>query len=139
MINNDRNSGHKISGDIPAYPDPLQQSFKGCGSFGQQPISNNPNYNPNVCAANDNNGDGLLKNIGRDIENSNEELLVIIYKLRDLYGRIFEPNSDSKELTNPNKDIDLYSLEEKLKYSLSKNRELRSDILTLCNILENKL
>lgn len=103
---------------------------------------NNPNYNPKPigCTANDNNGDGLLKNIGRDIENSNEELLQIVYKLRNLYRRIFEPNSDSKELTNSNKDlVPSYSLEYELKIMLDKNAELRSEIFTLCGILESKL
>lgn len=104
--------------------------------FGHQQMGN---PKPNVCTANDNNDDGLLKNISRDIENSNDELSLIIYKLRNLYGRIFEANSETEELTISNKDIDLYSLEEKLKYSLNRNAELRSEILSLCGILESKL
>ena len=80
--------------------------------FGHQQMGN---PKPNVCTANDNNGDGLLKNIGRDIENSNDELFAIVYKLRNLYERIFDPNSDSKELTKSNKDlVPSYSLEYEL-------------------------
>lgn len=105
--------------------------------FGHQQMGN---PKPNVCTANDNNGDGLLKNISRDIENSNDDLFAIVYKLRNLYERIFDPNSDSKELTNFNKDlVPSYSLEYELKIMLDKNAELRSEIFTLCGILESKL